>query len=150
MECEVNEIVASLMASYCDVGGINNIDCSNLPSKPAIHNVCADLLQVAFPGFLDEQAVRLEEVELLTTGRVAKIIVQLKLEVARSLRLRAGDSDDHSAEAQKLVCTFLGKLPDVRRVLRTDVEAAYEGDPAAKSFEEIILSYPCIEAIAIQ
>ncbi|MFT4546175.1 MAG: serine O-acetyltransferase [Verrucomicrobiales bacterium] len=150
MDCEIKDIVASLMASYCDVGGINHIDCSNLPSKRAIELACQDLLQLAFPGFLDSEAVRSEELELLTTERVAKVVSQLKHEVARSLKLRAQDAQDHSEEAERVVCAFLRELPTVRRLLRTDVEAAYEGDPAARSFEEIILSYPCIEAIAIQ
>lgn len=150
MDCEVKDIVASLMASYCDVGGINHIDCSNLPSKRAIETACEDLLQLAFPGFLDSEAVRSEELELLTTERVAKVISQLKHEVARSLRMREQDFEDHGDEAERVVCAFLRQLPTVRQLLRTDVEAAYEGDPAARSFEEIILSYPCIEAIAIQ
>ena len=92
----------------------------------------------------------MEELELLTTERVAKIVSQLKKEVERSLRMRSEDSDDQLDEAERVVCRFLRQLPTVRRLLRTDVEAAYEGDPAARSFEEIILSYPCIEAIAIQ
>ena len=150
MECEVKDIVANLMASYRDVGGINNIDCSNLPSKRAIEQACEELLQLAFPGFLDSQAVRSEELELLTTARVANVVAQLKHEVARSLRMREGDTEDHGEEAERVVCAFLRELPTVRRLLRTDVEAAYEGDPAARSFEEIILSYPCIEAIAVQ
>ena len=53
-------------------------------------------------------------------------------------------------QAHKLVCQFLSDLPAIRQLLHTDVEAAYEGDPAAKNFDEIILAYPCIEAIAIQ
>lgn len=150
MECEVKDIVASLMASYKDVGGINHIDCSNLPSKRAIEQACDDLLQLVFPGFLDSEAVRSEELELLTTERVAKVVSQLKHEVARSLRMREQDLEDHGDEAEKIVCAFLRELPTVRQLLRTDVEAAYEGDPAARSFEEIILSYPCVEAIAIQ
>lgn len=150
MDCEVKDIVDSLIASYRDVGGINHIDCSNLPSKRAIEMACQNLLQLAFPGFLDSEAVRSEEIELLTTARVADIVSQLKHEVARSLRMRDRDREDHSEEAEKVVCAFLRELPTVRRLLRTDVEAAYEGDPAARSFEEIILSYPCIEAIAIQ
>jgi serine O-acetyltransferase len=150
MDCEVKDIVASLLASYSDVGGINHIDCSNLPSKRAIEVACQDLLQLAFPGYLDSEAVRTEELELLTTERVAKVVSRLKHEVARSLRMREQDLEDHSDEAEKIVCSFLRELPTVRRLLKTDVEAAYEGDPAARSFEEIILSYPCIEAIAIQ
>lgn len=59
-------------------------------------------------------------------------------------------SGSRRQQARELVCQFLGELPRLRKLLRTDVEAAYEGDPAAKNFDEIILAYPCIEAIAIQ
>ena len=148
MDCEVREIVDKLLDSYREVGGINHIDCSNLPSKPAIGAVCEELLRLAFPGFLDEEAVAAAELELATTSRVSNVIAALKKEVARSLRLVSGE--DPSQKAQKLVCVFLKELPEIRRMLRTDVEAAYDGDPAAKSFDEIILAYPCLEAIAIQ
>jgi len=150
MDCEVSEIVDLLVASYKEVGGINNIDCSNLPSKQAIGLVCEELLQLLFPGFLDEGAVASSEIELKTTSRVTHIIARLKVEVARSLRFKAKHGDDQSDAARTMVCAFLQRLPEVRRLLRTDVEAAYEGDPAAQTFEEIILAYPCLEAIAIQ
>ena len=49
MDCRQNEIVTSLMASYCEVGGINHVDCVNLPSKHAIATLCEDLLHLLFP-----------------------------------------------------------------------------------------------------
>ena len=151
MDCEVTEIVDELLASYCEVGGINNIDCSNLPSKRAIASFCEELLQLLFPGFLDKGAVASSEIELITTERVAKIIAQLQHEVARALRYKdENKSGEYADESRKIMCHFLRHLPEVRRLLSTDVEAAYEGDPAAQTFEEIILAYPCIEAIAIQ
>jgi serine O-acetyltransferase len=150
MDCEVSEIVDQLLDSYKEVGGINNIDCSNLPSKQAIGLACEELLQLLFPGFLDEGAVASSEIALKTTSRVAHVITRLKIEVARSLRFKAQNGGDQSEAARAMVCAFLRQLPDVRRLLRTDVEAAYEGDPAARTFEEIILAYPCLEAIAIQ
>ncbi|HEY5234083.1 MAG TPA: serine O-acetyltransferase EpsC, partial [Verrucomicrobiae bacterium] len=52
--------------------------------------------------------------------------------------------------AHKLTMEFLGKLPDIREILQTDVQAAFDGDPAAASKEEIIVSYPFIEAIVVQ
>lgn len=149
MDCEVREIVDLLLDSYAEVGGINHIDCSNLPSKRAIGAVCEDLLRLVFPGFLDDEAIAADELELETTSRVSKVVAALKKEVGRSLRL-GGAGDASPQDAQKLVCKFLRALPELRRLLRTDVEAAYDGDPAAKSFEEIILAYPCLEAIAIQ
>jgi len=150
MDREVSEIVSDLLGSYQEVGGINRIDCSNLPSKPAIGVVCEDLLRLAFPGFLDTEAIASGELENETAIRVSKVITALEKEVVRSLRFVAGEGSVPADRAHELVCSFLRQLPGIRRVLRTDVEAAYEGDPAAKSFDEIILAYPCLEAIAIQ
>lgn len=150
-ECEVPEIVKNLLASYASAGGINHIDSSNLPSKGAVGLICEDLLRLLFPGFLDEKAVSSADLSLVTTHRVASIIPRLQLEVARSLRF--GDrnqKDDYFPEARVLVCQFLKDLGQVRALLKSDVKAAYEGDPAAISFEEIILSYPSVVAIAIQ
>jgi serine O-acetyltransferase len=73
------------------------------------------------------------------------------VEVRRSLQLKNGNkAHDNTSEANEIVCHFLRQLPDVRVLLQTDVKAAFDGDPAAQSFEEIILAYPGLEAIAIQ
>ena len=138
------------MASYCEVGGINHVDSGNLPSKRAIAVLCEDLLQVLFPGFFSEDALSSQDLELLTHERVAGMRERLNIEVRRSLRLTDGNGDNHREAAMKLVCDFMVRLPEVRQLLQTDVQAAFDGDPAARSFEEIILAYPGLEAIAIQ
>ncbi len=150
MDCRQEEIVQSLMASYCEVGGINHVDSGNLPSKRAIAVLCEDLLQVLFPGFFTEDALSSQDLELLTHERVAGMRERLNVEVRRSLRLSDGKGDNHREEAMKLVCDFMVRLPEVRALLQMDVQAAFDGDPAARSFEEIILAYPGLEAIAIQ
>ncbi len=149
MDCRQEEIVQNLMTSYSEVGGINHVDCGNLPSKRAIASLCEDLLQLMFPGFFSDEAVSSDEIELLTNELVASIRERLTGEVRRSLRLKKGNGD-HREAANSLVCRFLSRLPAVRAVLRTDLEAAFEGDPAAQSFEEVILAYPGLEAIATQ
>ena len=154
MDCSQQNIADSLIASYHDIGGINRIDSANLPSKRTVIATCERLMQLLFPGFHDEEPIPAEELEMITGERIATLIESLEVEVAKTLRLRDDEKGEaHSGlrqQARELVCTFLGKLPDIRRLLQTDVEAAYEGDPAAKNFDEIILAYPCIEAIAIQ
>jgi len=150
MDCRQEEIVQSLMASYCEVGGINHVDSGNLPSKRAIAVLCEDLLQVLFPGFFTEDALSSQDLELLTHERVAGMRERLNVEVRRSLRLADGKGDNHREEAMKLVCDFMVRLPEVRALLQMDVQAAFDGDPAARSFEEIILAYPGLEAIAVQ
>ncbi|HRH95056.1 MAG TPA: serine acetyltransferase [Prosthecobacter sp.] len=149
MDCRQNEIVTSLMASYCEVGGINHVDCGNLPSKRAIATLCEDLLHLLFPGFFSVEAVSSQELEVMTNELVASIRERLNVEVRRSLRLN-GATENRDAEVSGLVCRFLMGLAEVRALLQTDVEAAYAGDPAARCFEEIILAYPGLEAIAIQ
>jgi serine O-acetyltransferase len=72
----------------------------------------------------------------------------LKTEICRSLGKIPPD-EATEAKAEEVLTRFLSELPLVRRVLWTDIDAAYEGDPAARSYEEIILAYPALEAIAI-
>lgn len=154
MDCGQQKIVDSLIDSYHEIGGINRIDSANLPSKRTIIAACEQLLQLLFPGYHDEDPIPADELEMITGDRIATLVETLEIEVAKTLRLR----DDETGEthegltqlAHDLVCRFLAELPELRRLLQTDVEAAYEGDPAAKNFDEIILAYPCIEAIAIQ
>jgi serine O-acetyltransferase len=149
-DCDQKRIVDNLLASYLEVGGINNIDRHNLPSKRAIAVICHDLLGILFPGFLDDEAPSSEAMRDLTGRRVDDMMERLSREVSRSLQCDAAPPEDLHACAHETICDFLATLPEVRRLLQTDVEAAYEGDPAARSREEIILSYPCLEAIAIQ
>lgn len=150
MDCRQEEIVNGLLKSYQEIGGINHLDCSNLPSKHMIASLCDDLLHLLFPGFFSEEAVATEELGLSANELVASIRERLGAEIRRSLRLKSGNGHDNRAEANERCCDFLCTLPEVRRLLQTDVQAAYDGDPAARSYEEIILAYPGLEAIATQ
>ena len=142
-------VTARLLTSYRHVGGINNIEVVNVPSKRTIGTICEDLLQLIFPGFHDEQPFLSNQLPEITSRRVESLGRRLSEEICKSLRTRLpGGCPD--ALAQDIAFSFLEELPAVREILRTDVEAAYEGDPAAASFEEIIVAYPFIETVAIQ
>lgn len=150
MDARRDEIVKSLLDSYAGIGGINHLDSANLPSKQAVALICDDLLQLLFPGFFAGEVVSSQELPSLTAKRVESVRERLCAELRRSLRFKHGDTKDHRAEAGGICRDFFEKLPEVRQLLQTDVEAAYEGDPAARSTDEIIVAYPCLEAIAIQ
>jgi serine O-acetyltransferase len=106
------------------------------------------LLQLLFPGFHDEQPVLSSELEAITSSRVQQLAGRLNQEICKSLRTRIPGGCPVEL-ADEIVMSFMGELHAVREILRTDVEAAYEGDPAAQSYEEIIVAYPSIEAVAI-
>lgn len=148
MERNPQQAVRDLLASYETVGGLNNTDGLNLPSTRAIASICEDLLQLIFPGFHDEEPIHGDFLAQLTEARVTSLSERLEDQICRSLRTT--EPACPQSRARGVLGGFLHALPAIRELLSTDIEAAYEGDPAALSSEEIVLSYPFVETIAIQ
>ena len=148
MEHDLGKATDAILRSYETGGGINHVDGANLPSKRAVAAICEDLLQLLFPGFHDAEPIHSQHLPRVTSHRVFTIAERLGEEVCKSLRL--GDPKCPNERALKITGDFLGGIPQVRELLKTDVEAAFQGDPAAGASDEVILSYPFIEAIAIQ
>jgi serine O-acetyltransferase len=149
----VNNLTNKLVASYARAGGINHLDGKNLPSKRAITAITQDLLRLLFPGFFDEKPLHSSEIKTETAALLNLVLGKLETEIRKSLEYNppAGlQKKDIPKTAHNLTLEFLGSLPRLREVLQTDMEAAYEGDPAAKSKEEVLVSYPFVEAIAVQ
>ena len=149
----VTKLTNQLVASYAKVGGINHLDGKNLPSKRAITDITCDLLRLLFPGFYDEKLIHSSEIKAETAALLDAVLGKLEDEIRKSLEYNPPEGlakKDITQEAHKLTVEFLECLPRVREILQTDVEAAFDGDPAAASKEEIIVSYPFVEAIAVQ
>jgi len=142
------QIVSNVVASYDRLGGLNNQDVHNMPSKRAIGVICEDLLRILFPGFHDDDAIHKHTVFDLTEERLSGVLKRLETQVRKSVRI--GDPHRPTGRTKPILLKFCQDLPEIRELLHTDIQTAYEGDPAALSREEIILSYPCIEAISIQ
>jgi serine O-acetyltransferase len=137
-----------LLATYEKFGGLNDRNAHNTPSKRAVGQICEDLLQLLFPGLHDDDAILDGTLPHVTAERLYSVIRRLQEEVRKSVRL--GDPKRPTGKTEPIMNKFTLALPVVRELLQHDVEAAYQGDPSALSQEEIILSYPFIEAIAIQ
>ena len=153
MAKKLAEIVESLVGSFHKYGGINHLDGANLPSRDAVVEIARDLLRLVFPGFYDKDALHSNQIVAYTSELVSSITRRLENEIHRSLEYRpceSCDKNDLAGTAARVTREFLHELPNVRAILQTDVTAAYEGDPAAISNEEIILAYPGIEAVAVQ
>ena len=149
----VSKLTNELVASYARVGGINHLDGKNLPSKRAITAITHDLLRLLFPGFFDEKPVHSSEIKVVTAETLDSILGKLEDEVRKSLEYNPPGNlpkREIIKVAHEWTMEFLHTLPRVREILQTDVEAAFNGDPAAASKEEIIVSYPFVEAIAVQ
>lgn len=137
-----------LLASYERFGGLNDFNAHNMPSKRAVGMICEDLLQILFPGLHDDDAILDGTLAQLTAERLFSVVRRLQEQVRKSVRI--GDPKRPTGRTAPIMERFTRALPLVRELLQTDVEAAFDGDPSAVSREEIILSFPFIEAIGIQ
>ena len=153
MQLTVTNITDRLIASYAHSGGINHLDGKNLPSKTAIAEITVDLLRLLFPGFFDEKLIHSSEIKVETAARLDSLLGSLEDEICKSLEYSPPAEvprKDLRKVAHSRTLKFLDSLPRVRDLLQTDTEAAYRGDPAALSREEVIVAYPFVEAIAVQ
>lgn len=153
MHPTITQLTERLLASYARVGGINHLDGKNLPSKRTIASITLDLLRLLFPGFFDEKPIHSSELRAETTARLASVLANLEEEIRKSLEYNPPPDlpkKDIQAYAHATTLELLASLPRIRELLQTDTEAAYNGDPAALSKEEVIVAYPFVEAIAVQ
>ncbi len=149
----VTQLTDQLLASYARVGGINHLDGKNLPSRTTIAAITADLLRLLFPGFFDDKLIHSSELKVETATLMDSVRERLEDEIYKSLEY-APPPDVKKKELRPMARSFTGEflasLPRVRELLQTDVEAAYNGDPAALTREEVIVAYPFVETIAVQ
>lgn len=153
MPTTVSQLTDRLLASYAEAGGINHLDGKNLPSNRAIALITADLLRLLFPGFFHEKPIHSSEIKAETAALLETLIPKLEAEIQKSLEYNPPpDVPKKGLQgfARTRTAEFLSSLPRIRELLQTDIEAAYNGDPAALSKEEVIVAYPFVEAVAVQ
>ena len=144
------EITASLVSTYVECGKISHLGHAALPSRSAIIDILADLFDLLYPGFGRRQNLHLGNVEYFAGDLVDGLHDKLIQQIAAALRhelCQEAPHVDFEALAQQKAIGLLQKLPELRPILEQDVEFAFAGDPAAKSYHEIIFCYPGLEAI---
>ncbi len=151
----LDDIVETILGSYRELGGINHLEGANLPSRQSIERIIGELQSLIFPGFEAEEALAPEGIRYTIGERVVRLSRLLAPEVEKSIqydcrvRKDCQRHEDCRGEAEEIVRALLEGIPEIRRKVNRDVHAAFRGDPAARSQEEVILSYPGVEAILI-
>lgn len=159
----LDKSIATLMDSYRDYGLVNHAGGANLPSRKSVETILRELDQIIFPGFREQEGLDHDNLRLLTAERVNRLARELEQEVEKSIifswrtagrrnysghELSCGNEGCH-AMAELIVEDFFDELPHIRSLLALDMEAAFRGDPAAKSAEEVIMAYPGFYAIMV-
>lgn len=144
------ELSARITETYDEYGGINRIDGENLPSRDRVIEILEDLLALIFPGYFSRGPVYRSSVSFSVNSTIDSVYIRLMEEIEKALNYECENKACAVCRelSDQIAIGLLERIPEIRRLLRMDVQAAYDGDPAAKSNDEIMLSYPCIEAIA--
>jgi serine O-acetyltransferase len=146
------EITEALVATYTDSSRLTHLGHKPLPSREIVIEILTDLMEVLYPGFGRRQNLHIGNVEYHVGDLIDGLHDKLTQQITRALRHEFGQETpnaDFEALAQQKTLEFLQRLADVRAILEQDVQAAFEGDPAAKGYHEIIFCYPGLEAVSV-
>ncbi len=142
--------IDAVLESYQGPAAINNLKSAMLPNKQAVIAAYEHLKPVLFIGFYSSRTLRPDNLRSCVSAHLYPAHELLTDQLGRVLSYEAsiGRSEaDCPQRAEEIVLRLFGKLPAIRHALEADCHAAFEGDPAARSIEEVILSYPAVEAI---
>ena len=149
---KIENLVGRIARTYKGDSGINFIDASNLPVRDKILEVLDLFFEVLFPGYTGKRIITKSNISFIVGDILCQLYTKLSEQIERAYkyrcRMKKCDSGGCLAMAESVTLFLLSRLPKIREMLKGDVGAAFDGDPAAKSYEEIVISYPCIEAIA--
>jgi serine O-acetyltransferase len=143
----IESLTKALLASYDKTGGINHLDGKHLPSQNSVNALARDVMHLLFPGFFESRALARSDMADWVAAMLTKIEASLAAEAEKCFAF-AGEANAKE-RAANTAREVLARVPIIRQVIHTDVTAAYIGDPAARSNEEIILAYPCVLVISL-
>lgn len=155
----LNTVTDRIVDSYQEIGSINHLGHCPLPSTSAVIDIVSDLKELLYPGYRRRQNLHMGNVTYFVGDLIDSLHDKLTVQFARALRhdydTRNGPACDKrhlmdfEARGQQEAIRFLESLPEMRTLLATDVQAAYDGDPAASGLDEIIFCYPGLEAVTV-
>jgi len=149
-EERIQSLTDSLLKDYENGRVIDRLEMFTQPDHQVIRELIEKLLRLVFPGYYAEHTYRVYNPKNQLSALVEDVAFHLNRQIALALR-DSGEPSELSPEerSQDLTAAFLQKLPEVRALAETDLQAAYDGDPAATSKAEIIIAYPGFYAIII-
>ena len=148
IEQQIEGIVDSILLDYQNRRDIDRLDPFQHPDKSVVIDMIDKLLRIVYPGFYRDRSYRIYNAKHNLSMLIEDVMYNLNKQIAVVLRSMTQEPDPQG-KAQELSLAFFRAIPQVRAVAQTDVEACYEGDPAAFSTDEIIFCYPGLFAVTV-
>lgn len=158
-QAPLSHVTDQVVQTYSQIGTINHLDQPPLPNSDAVTEITLDLIEIIYPGYQRRQTLHSSDAAEHVSGLLDRLHVQLTQQIARAIQHEQALADaarDSSETAEMFIdqardkaVSALASLPELRDLLATDVQAAFDGDPAARGLDEIILCYPGLQAITV-
>ena len=145
VEQKIEAVVDTILQDYSGDRDIDKMEQSAQPDKDVIIDLIEKLRRIIFPGYFREKNYRIYNAKY----NLSTLIEDVMYNLSRQIELVFRDNGRTAEDAKNVCLEFLGRIPQVRAMVQTDLQAAYDGDPAATGMAEVIFSYPGLFAITV-
>lgn len=153
IEDNINNLMKAILSDYEKSRTIDEVKTFDHPDNDDIVEIIEALRKIVFPGYFRNKSYRVytvrNNISMLLEDVIFKLIRQISVVLRYNEKYADYDEDAVGEAAEEITFDFLGRLPKIREYIETDVQAAYDGDPAAYNKDEIIYSYPGLYAILV-
>ena len=149
-ETRIQALADTIIEDYGHGRVIDRLEMFTQPDRHIIEELIAKLLRLVFPGYFRDKTYRIYNPKNNLAALIEDVAFHLNRQIGIALRSVEELSEAESAKrAEDITAAFLAQLPAIRELVETDLQAAFDGDPAASSKAEVIIAYPGIYAITI-
>ncbi len=148
-EEKIESVVDSILADYRNDRDIDRLELSRIPDKDVVIDIIDKLRRIVFPGYFKEKNYRLYNAKHNLSMLIEDVMFNLNRQVALVFQNTGESESDAQTHAERVCMEFFRQIPAVRELVQTDLQAAYDGDPAATGMAEIIFAYPGLFAITV-
>ena len=149
IEQQIENVVDSILEDYKGGRDIDRIDLSRKPDKDAVIDIIDKLRRIVFPGYFRDKNYRIYNAKHNLSMLIEDVMFNLNRQIALVFQ-GEGESEQEAADHAQQVClAFFKAIPQVRALVQTDLQAFYDGDPAATGTSEIIFAYPGLFAVTV-
>ena len=145
IESKIENVVDTILEDYRNGRDIDKMELSRQPDKDVIIDMIEKLRRIVFPGYFREKAYRIYNAK----HNLSMLIEDVMYNLSRQIELVFREDGRNEYDAREVCLEFLRRIPQVRAMVQTDLQAAYDGDPAATGMTEVIFSYPGLFAITV-
>lgn len=149
MENQIEQIVESILDDYGNGRDIDRLELMRCPDRDAVIDIVKKLRKIIYPGYFPDKSYKFYNIKPNISALIEDVIFRLTGQIKLVLQGQGEPAAEASAKAQDICLAFFSRIPKIRALVQTDLQAAYDGDPAATGMAEIIFSYPGMFAITV-